>query len=374
MIYKTLEVENFRGIRHLKIEDLNFINVFVGKNNSGKSSILEAIFLLTGISNPELILRIDRFRNLLHNEEDDFRFAFYNLNYQNIPIIISDLHPEDSSRQLTIRPINTNVKGGDITQVTFPREQMKSSDSASSLNYNATNGLSFEGEIKRRHSQKKVLRPSISMHKGFNNETSFTITPTKDYKESIVGVFLNNETFFTETHKRIENLIIKKRKEFIIENLKRIDESITDIVVGSNNVIYFDIGADRLIPSNLLGDGINKIVSIIATLSELKNGILLVDEIDNGLHFATLEILWNIIYILCIENNNQLFITTHNYDVLKYIVKYIEKLKSENEKYKEMVNCYSVSKLKGNDLKAYKYKYDELRYSIEQGIEIRDDQ
>lgn len=372
MIYKTLEIENFRGIKHLKIDDLNAINVFVGKNNSGKSSILEAIFLLTGISNPELILRIDRFRNLLHNEADDFRFAFYNLNYQNIPTIVSDLHFEESSRQLMIRPISTNVKGGEITQLTFPREQIKSSDSLSNLNYNAINALSFEGEIKKRHSQKKVLRPSISMHKGVNNELSFTISPAKDYKETIVGVFLNNETFFTETHKRIENLIIRKRKQFIVENLRLIDDSITDIVVGSNNVIYFDIGADRLIPSNLLGDGLNKIVSIVATLSELKNGVLLIDEVDNGLHFTTLEILWNLIYSLCVENNNQVFITTHNYDVLKYVVKYIEKEKNEN--YKEMMNCYSVSKLKGNEIKAYKYKYDELSYSIHQGIEIRDEQ
>ena len=85
MIYQTLEIENFRGIKKLEVKDLNSINIFVGKNNSGKSSILEALFLLTGISNPELILRIDRFRNLIHSEEDDFRFAFYNLNYQNIP-------------------------------------------------------------------------------------------------------------------------------------------------------------------------------------------------------------------------------------------------------------------------------------------------
>ena len=42
--YEQLKIENFRGIKSLEINDLARINLFVGKNNCGKTSVLEAAF------------------------------------------------------------------------------------------------------------------------------------------------------------------------------------------------------------------------------------------------------------------------------------------------------------------------------------------
>ena len=47
---KTIEIEHFRGIRHAKIDGLKEVNIFFGKNNCGKSSLLDAIFLISGLS------------------------------------------------------------------------------------------------------------------------------------------------------------------------------------------------------------------------------------------------------------------------------------------------------------------------------------
>lgn len=51
--FKNIEIHNFRGIDHLKIDDLSRVNVFLGQNNSGKSSVLEAIAMLMSMSNPD---------------------------------------------------------------------------------------------------------------------------------------------------------------------------------------------------------------------------------------------------------------------------------------------------------------------------------
>lgn len=370
MVLKHLRVKNFRGIRTATIENLNKINVIVGKNNSGKSSALESIFLLIGISNPELILRIDQYRSLLHNEENDFRYVFYNLNYQNIPELETDLHFEETSRKLVIKPTSTSLKG-DSMEISFIGETDRISDSASSPSIANINSLVLEGEIKRRHSQRKLTRSSISFERTSDGKLGFNIKPTKDYKEDLFGIYLNNQTTLIGTHKRIESLIVEKKKAFILDNLKLIDSSIQDIMIGSNRIIYFDIGAERLIPSNLLGDGINKILSIIAALNELKNGILLIDEIDNGLHYSTLSILWKLVFQIAIENNNQLFITTHNYDVLKYLVDFIQSSPDKSKKYAEITNCYSLAKIPGNEIKSYFYSFEELEYSIKNKIEIR---
>ncbi len=67
-MYKSFKIENFRGIKKCELTELKRINIFLGKNNCGKSSILEAIFLLTGYNNPILSVNIDLFRNLGHNK------------------------------------------------------------------------------------------------------------------------------------------------------------------------------------------------------------------------------------------------------------------------------------------------------------------
>lgn len=57
--FKNIEINNFRGINHLKIDDFSRVNVFLGQNNSGKSSILEAVLLLSEMSNPDLPLSLN---------------------------------------------------------------------------------------------------------------------------------------------------------------------------------------------------------------------------------------------------------------------------------------------------------------------------
>ncbi len=83
MYFKELEINNFRGIKSFTVEDLKDINLFVGKNNSRKTTVLEALFLLLGASNPELVVRINNFRDLFLSDEEDLRFIFYNLDYSN---------------------------------------------------------------------------------------------------------------------------------------------------------------------------------------------------------------------------------------------------------------------------------------------------
>ena len=365
MIFKHIKISNFRGIKKSVLEDLNQVNIFVGKNNSCKTSMLESIFLLTGISNAELSLRIDNYRNLIHNDENDFRFIFYNLNYKNIPVFESELHLPDHTRKLTITPSSTFINNDKAIELSLSRLNL-TSDSASSALLDGINLLTFEGELKKKHTQKKNIKSSISIER-IQNTINFKITPQKDYKEDFMGIYLNDKNSPVETYRRIEQLIIQKKKNYIIDNLKLIDPAIIDITTGSNNMLYYDIGAERLLPSNMLGDGIIKIVSIIAAMNELKNGILLIDEIDNGLHYSALNILWKIVFQMSVENNNQLFISTHNNEALKNLSEFV----NQHEEYKNIINCYTLSKIPGNEIKSYKYNFEELKNAMDNNIEIR---
>ena len=101
---QKIEINNFRGFSHLDIDGLNQINLFIGKNNSGKSSILEAIFLLIGMSNPALPDNINKIRGLNIKNAEDFKYIFHKLEFRNSPEF-TGFFSETDERSLKITPL-----------------------------------------------------------------------------------------------------------------------------------------------------------------------------------------------------------------------------------------------------------------------------
>ena len=104
MRYKNFKITNFRGIKNLEINDFSRINIFLGQNNCGKSSILEALFLLNASNNPQILLNLEALRTIFHDEEDDLRFSFYNLDYNNKVKLEAELVGKKAYRKLEIIP------------------------------------------------------------------------------------------------------------------------------------------------------------------------------------------------------------------------------------------------------------------------------
>ena len=78
--FKNLEIKNFRGIDRLVMDDFSRVNVFLGQNGSGKTSVLEAILMLAGMSNPMLPQSINILRSRgTSGQFLDIRFLFHNL-------------------------------------------------------------------------------------------------------------------------------------------------------------------------------------------------------------------------------------------------------------------------------------------------------
>ena len=85
---KDIKINNFRSINKADIEGFRRVNLLFGKNNCGKSTLLESIFLLTGQSNPTIPVVINFVRGYNKTDEKDLFLNFHNLNI-NDPIIIS---------------------------------------------------------------------------------------------------------------------------------------------------------------------------------------------------------------------------------------------------------------------------------------------
>ena len=377
MKYKNINIKSFRGIKEFELNNASKVNVILGQNNSGKSSILEAIFLLTGYNNPQLVLTVDVFRNLLHNELNDFRFIFYNLDYNSRITLEADLYPNNENRKLEIIP-KAGKKGKSVqkidinsdTGITPSAGRQIAQNSMPSIDDNLVNTLEFKSEVKTPHSSRQHNSATITVNKTLPNSLDFINDPGEKKIVSFKAIYHGASVKFQDDIvQRLESLLIEKRKTALVNDLKIIEKNIIDIITTKNSMIYVDIGAERMLPANLMGDGFFKYLNIITKMHEVKGGVILIDEIENGLHFSSLKNLWRIILHYCNDFDIQVFVTTHSKEALIYLKEVLEEI--EMKAFQEEVKCYTISKLNDGILKAYPYDFSSFEYAIENDVEIR---
>ena len=81
--------------------------------------------------------------------------------------------------------------------------------------------------------------------------------------------------------------------------------------------IYLDVGLEVLVPLAVCGEGLVRLFSITVELAASRNGVLLIDEIDNGLHYSVMPRLWQLLGQLVEKHDVQIFATTHNDVILR---------------------------------------------------------
>ena len=100
-MFNKVEIERFRGIKYASVEGFKQINLFFGKNNCGKSSLLESLFLVSGLSNPLLPIHVNIMRGYSKARLDDLKLDFYNLDSSS-PIYIRVENEEKRDLKITL--------------------------------------------------------------------------------------------------------------------------------------------------------------------------------------------------------------------------------------------------------------------------------
>jgi AAA15 family ATPase/GTPase len=339
--YTQLDVENFRSIESLEIEGFKDINLFTGRNNCGKTSVLEALFLISGMSNPSLPISINNFRNLAINTDNDFNVIFNDLNLNKF--IKIQAKTAEYTRSLSIKPKYDEFKI--LTEINNANQTNKPA---------SISGLLYEFSDSRE-------KQSFSLCLSLNN--NMPITPSQ-YKEQLLCYFFSTGTSQSLLDTNLGNVFVNKQVDTVIETLKEIDENIIDIRIGANGMIYIDTGLEKLVPINIMGDGIRRILSIIASMLECRNGILLIDEIENGFHYSTLEVLWKVIFKVSKLYKVQLFITTHSEECISALASILKEKSTEN------AMLYRIEKQIGKH-KVFSYNPEMIISGIENNFEVR---
>jgi len=317
---KTLKIENFRCFQEFELQQLGRLNLLVGTNNSGKTSILEAIQLLTSPYNLEILkdimmsrgeyLLTDKlklnFGNRYEKYELDIRHLFYGHEI-NIGSRFSILGKNNNHEEEKI--LVSVEKTGQLSLFEDLQELVLMINSVARNNEQLGFPLSSqEGMIL------DYLRGFPKDIKNLGVKTQF-VTSSSLTTEKMIKLFdqvvLNPE----------EDLVIKAL-QIIEPNIKRIANLSSDQYrkypryndnSRSGFVVLFEDNNQR-IPIGSLGDGIWRILGLTLALVNARNGILLVDEIDTGLHFTTMSDMWKLVWETAKELNVQVFATTHNSD------------------------------------------------------------
>lgn len=163
-------------------------------------------------------------------------------------------------------------------------------------------------------------------------------------------------------------VIVNKKKEALLKTMRSIEDSVVDISVQGETV-YVDIGLKEMVPLNMFGSGLMRAVQFVSNSIASNAVILLIDEIENGLHYKAIGDLLKAFLAFSIERGLQIFATTHSISVLESLREVLSDGKWEE--YRNNVTCYSLARDKNNLVRSYRFGYPELDHCIKNGIEIR---
>lgn len=199
-MFKSIEIEHFRGISHAKIDGLKEVNIFFGKNNCGKSSLLDAIFLISGLSNPKLPININLLRNYLRFEPSDLALDFYTL---------------DTSRPIKIKASNDEVR--ELMISLFESAASHIDLLGNENNISSTDTKNRYGLVLKCKINGHPVESSITLsHKGVeNNDYEQSVKYDSDYKENLTCRYLSPKyDFYTSIESLTEILKTRMNSSF----------------------------------------------------------------------------------------------------------------------------------------------------------------
>ena len=350
-MYKSLKVTNFRCITELEVDDLARVNLVVGKNNCGKTTFLEAVFLLIGATNPQLPLSINTFRGLQMFSSTTWNSFFHNLDPA-VPISIEEWTASNECQQrLTIMPVRKDTystppgdigaNGSSLTDDTAPVLEL--------------NGLEF-------HFGEQPDLDNTVVSTVFEKEGKIVTSGSK--KREVRGIFVSPATE-SDWGARFDGVQHEKRTGDLISVVQEIEPNLSDLRLNAVGLLVGDIGLPRLMPVALLGGGTKRVLSIAMAMLYAKGGCVLIDEIETGLHYSAQEALWRAIITWADQLDVQVFVTTHSYECIKAF-----RAAASGNLFADQSKLFRIERQQ-DDFKVIAYDQDELERAIERIWEVR---
>lgn len=276
----SLQIENFRAFRDLKIEGLARVNLIAGGNNTGKTAFLEAlVFFLDDPMSPRVRELGKLFRAASPNTQASEFWEWA-------------LHDRKVDGRCRLRAKSAH---GEV----FER------------------GWSWSYNPGKRD---EVLPGRTFQPGALGNKRPYawgSPPPPRNYLATF-STFLGNPSQDALDYNRV---ILKKRRKRVVDLLNQIEPRLETIeslqTQGSGPLLYADVGLPEMIPVTQLGQGFNRLLDIYSELVAEEAKILLIDEVENGLYWKALPVVWQGLFAAARELDVQIFATTHSAECIR---------------------------------------------------------
>jgi len=378
-LFKNLEIRNYRAFDHLVLKELGQVNLFIGKNNIGKSSLLEALWLYANLGAPHIIHEI-------LTERDDL------VSHRSLNENSTTLSPDQGVSNIAQEVLNlfNGYPKIDLIEKKIEIGMINSPDSAlcmtvewygidrtktkrSTLIPVDDKTRDYDGDIipalvVKQGTYKKTFRLDVSLT---DHAKRWRLQP-KNYIDlllpaSFIGPHGIRQSDLPRMWKRI---VLTELKQDIVESLRIIHPSIDDVaVINSEDPknISVQVRIEKqaeTVPLKSLGDGMNRLFGLTLGLVNAQNGMLLIDEVENGLHYSIMPLVWKFILKVAKRLNVQVFATTHSMDCIKAF-----HIATKDDS--DIEGITTRIEFKNGELRISQFDENRLSTIIEEDIEIR---
>lgn len=304
---KSLEIKNFRCYKNLYLHELKQFNIVVGEGGSGKTSLLEAIFLVAGAS-PEVWMRLRQWRGFgpafrLSGTRDSyeslFRDIFYNF---------------EKHKPASIRMVDHRERARTI-RISYPKQDTYSGGRATDdtqENAFLVEPITFTWTTKGKEQRSRVdVKDGVLRFTGFNNVYPVWFT------SPAINEGLAVATLFSE-------LSLKKKAGGLVNAIRTLYPNVQDVTVESiagelSLCVSIDAVPEKL-PIGAISSGLTHFLSIMVAIFTNPSGVLLIDEFEVGFYYANLQKVLEVIFSSCQEHNVQIIASTHSYEFLRTLL------------------------------------------------------
>ena len=333
LLLPSLEIQNFRAFEHLRIERLGRVNLITGKNNVGKTSMLEALYLYARGASPYQLLELLDMRdelpkqartqsNLKVSEDEDMIQNFKYLFHGRTPI-----HQAPDS--IVIGPAGTNKNTLELNlsmrKIPLFHETLVDQPYGEPIT-----DIEEENDSEELDSGSVAPFCTVKTRAGGVYRYWLDRILDKNYNihlyssDSIISPYIRAEGWLPSAiSQQWDKVALTPQEDDVLNALRIITPNLQRIgFVGEENGIKRRLAIVRIngmqepVPLRSMGEGLNRLFGLALALTTARDGILLVDEIETGLHYSVMRDVWKLIFQVAQRLNVQVFATTHSWDCI----------------------------------------------------------
>jgi len=332
----SLRIQNFRTFKDLTIDRLGRVNLIVGKNNVGKTALLEGIWLW---GHPEYWQDLAEFLEMEFPSNGELpQRGVINRRYQILkphfhgypdlsenPSFTIETGPVEEGENLVKVSIVTS--GGETTSQEGSRLQSRTQE-VPHPRIEVIPGPWVESSVIEESSTSKMSLkdPKLSARTYELGDRRLNFVPSDGLFGKDASQFWD-ESIRSNLKERILSVVNTVVPD--VEDINWINEPSLGVAMSgetlrripdatSKRVPMVSLtGVEEAVPLSSLGEGTSRAVWIGSALANSGNGVLLIDEIENGLHYSVQSELWRMIFETAQELDVQVFATTHSFDCIQ---------------------------------------------------------